>query len=124
MGAGYLAGSFDLLNVKDVDLIEQAVRSCDRLVVGVFTDAHAEAVHGRVPVVPLTERLALVGHVRGVAEAVVHDEESTGPGANGVLFAVAGEPAPVGSVVLSPNRDTASVALRDALRPVRDEDVA
>ena len=130
LSTGYLAGSFDLLNVRDLDLIGQAADSCDRLLVGVFTDAHAEFVHGRPPVVPLGERLALVSHVRGVTEVLVHDEQAATP-VGAVRFAGQGEERAVGDgvVVLVPRRVTASAALWEAVRPVRDtvgraEDVA
>ena len=44
MSVGYLADSFDLINVRDLDLIAQARARCARLVVGVFTDEYVERV--------------------------------------------------------------------------------
>ena len=76
MSVGYLADSFDLINVRDLDLIAQARARCTRLVVGVFTDEHAEWLFGRRPVVPLSERMAVLRHVRGVDEVVAHDAGS------------------------------------------------
>jgi glycerol-3-phosphate cytidylyltransferase-like family protein len=127
MTDGYLASSFDLLNVRDLDLITQARRYCSRLVVGVFSDEFAELLYGRPPVVPLVERLTLVSHVRGVDEAVVHDETALAPSHDMTRFAVAGD-APLAHSedcwVLQPMRHTASATLREALQAVRSGDVA
>lgn len=126
MGVGYLAASFDLLNVRNLDVIAQAGSRCAELVVGVFSDELVEDLTGRPPVVPLGERLALVQHVRGVQEAVVHEPgRARGLGAE-VVFSVVDDlaPAVVGAVALTPTRETTSAALRAALRPTLDEAVA
>lgn len=124
MSVGYLAASFDLLNVADLDVIAQAGSRCDGLVVGVFPDQLVEDLTGRPPVVPLSERIALVRHVRGVREAVVHEPgRARGVGAD-VVFSSVDAPAPAGGVVLTPARRTSSAALRAALRPAADEAVA
>ncbi len=116
-GNGYLACAFDLINVRDLDLIAQAREHCTRLVVGVYTDEYVTDVAGAPPVVPLSERLALVSHIRGVDEAVSH--ASAAPDMAGwVVFTVEGAPGPqpAGAVVLSPRRESSSDVLRDALR--------
>lgn len=124
MGVGYLAASFDLLNVADLDVIAQAGSRCAGLVVGVFSDELVEDLTGRPPVVPLSERLALVQHVRGVQDAVVHEPgRARGLGAE-VVFSLVDEPAPADAVTLTPTRRTTSAALRAALRPAPDEAVA
>ncbi|GAA1851419.1 hypothetical protein GCM10009714_36250 [Microlunatus capsulatus] len=129
MSVGYLAHSFDLLNVRDLDLVAQAGERCDELVAGVLADDLVEQRYGRRPVVPVAERLALVARVRGVSRAV----EQTGaevPAEVGAVtaFVVADEPSVldgVDAVVLSPRRETASDVLRHALRAaVSDEAVA
>ncbi len=127
MSVGYLPHSFDLINVRDLDLISQAVARCSRLIVGVLSDDIVERLSGRRPVVPLVERMALVGHVRGVDDVVVHDAArliELEPDA--LVFAVADdfslglEP----HITLTPTRDTESVILRNALRPTEQEAVA
>ncbi|GAA3945084.1 adenylyltransferase/cytidyltransferase family protein [Actinomadura viridis] len=67
---GYSPGVFDLFHVGHLDLLRRAGAECDRLVVGVLTDELAEGLWGARPVVPLIERMEIVGHVRQVAEAV------------------------------------------------------
>jgi phosphopantetheine adenylyltransferase len=124
MSVGYLAQAFDLINVRDLDLIGQAADRCSRLVIGVYTDEYAEELYGRRPVIPLAERVTLVSHVRGVDEVVVHDEEI--PVGDVVTFTVADQPGSgAHTVVLEARRVTSSVRLREALEPVgRGEAVA
>lgn len=119
MSVGYLACSFDLLNVGHLDLIAQAKGLCDRLVVGVCSDAAIERADGRPPVVPLAERTALVGHVRGVDEVVVHD--AVPKSGVGVTLVVVSDddrtgPVDVREIVLSPRRESASQVLRTMYR--------
>ena len=118
MTVGYLADAFDLLNVRDLDLIAQARAQCSRLVVGVFTDEYTEQLLGRPPVIPFAERLLIVQHVRGVDDVVVHDAANATT--DGVHFLPAdrlGAALPGGAYlqILVPTRGTNSTVLRDAL---------
>ena len=60
MTVGYFVGSFDMLDVVDLDLIAQARSQCSRLIVGVYTDAAVADTVGRPPVMPLSERMTLL----------------------------------------------------------------
>lgn len=123
---GYLACSFDLLNVGDLDVIDQARERCDELVVGVHDDGLVEAATGRPPVVPLSERLSLVSHLRGVSRVVVHRAGRADEQGPHVSFVLAGDPeadAPA-ALVLTPRRETVSPILRAALRAAPVEAVA
>ena len=125
MDVGYLPNAFDLLNVRDLDLIAQARRHCSRLVVGVFSDDFA-ARQGRRPVVPLAERMALVAHVRGVDEVVVHDQERANVSVGTTVFGVIGEtdvPSRAHQHLLVPLRETTSPLLREALHAAPRERV-
>ena len=126
MSVGYLADSFDLINVRDLDLIAQARARCTRLVVGVFTDEHAEWLFGRRPVVPLSERMAVLRHVRGVDEVVVHDGGAAQAAPNVVHFAAddARRDLMDEAVWLTPRRRSESVVLRNVLAPADQEAVA
>lgn len=129
MGLGYLDGTFDLLNIADVDVIRQARSRCSELVVGVHSDQLILELTGRAPVVLLSERLTLVGHVRGVQAAVVHHEgRAVELGADRV-FAHAGGTAVIPHAdawvePLVPAVQSASPLLRAALRPAADGAVA
>ena len=130
MTVGYLASGFDLLNVRDLDLVAQAAERCDSLVLGVLTDDLVERLQGRRPVVPLVERMALVSHLRGVAQVVEHpDLVVPAPVRDDVrdlvCFVATDEPAIVvdlDHVGLAPRRTSASEVLRTALRPVTAAD--
>ncbi|SDR75590.1 Cytidylyltransferase-like [Friedmanniella luteola] len=129
MTTGYLAHSFDLLNVRDLDLVAQAADHCDEVVAGVLSDDLVEQRYGRRPVVPVAERMALVARLRGVTRVVEQTAPELPedlPGAT--LFVVADEPAvldAVDVVVLTPRRESASEVLRHALQAaVTDEAVA
>lgn len=131
MTIGYLASSFDMINVRDLDVIAQANALCTRLVVGVFTDEFAEDQHGRRPVVPLSERVALLQHIRGVDRVVVHSGEALqsvlGVDDDHVTFTISDEGTLATSgdrVELTPGRTTSSLALRNALNPARSSAVA
>jgi glycerol-3-phosphate cytidylyltransferase len=71
---GYTTGVFDLFHVGHLNLLQRARGACDRLVVGVTTDALAQARKGRAPFVPLEERLAIVAALRCVDEVVIQDD--------------------------------------------------
>ena len=118
MTVGYLADSFDMINVRDLDLVAQARALCSRLVVGVFTDAYTEQLLGRRPIVPFAERLLIVRHLRGVDDVVVHDPETAT--VDGVHFLPADRlaaalPGEAYLQILVPKRGTSSTVLRDAL---------
>jgi cytidyltransferase-like protein len=118
MTHGYLAYSFDLLNVGDLDVIAQARRHCDHLVVGVYSDEFARQMSGRSPVVPLMERMELLRYVRGVDEVVVHDSaESYGFDPDRRVFMIAGNESVDSSqvITLAPTRTTRSPELLAAL---------
>lgn len=118
---GYLSAAFDLLNVGDLDVIAEARRRCDYLVIGVYSDDDVARANGRPPVVPLTERLELVRHVRGVDHVITHgDIDPEDLRSSHTVFAVGDAPvrrsAPDGSWI-EPGRRTRSQELRAALLP-------
>ena len=72
MLTGYVPGGFDMLHIGHLNILSSAAARCDRLIVGVATDDSLERMKGRPPIVPHTERMALVGALRMV-DAVVPD---------------------------------------------------
>lgn len=67
---GYAAGAFDLFHVGHLNILRQARKHCDVLVAGVVADDVCLATKGRLPVVPLAERLEIVSHISYVDRAV------------------------------------------------------
>jgi len=119
MNFGYLAHAFDLFNVRDLDLINEARQRCSHLIVGVFSDEFATQVFGRQTIVPMEERMALVRHVRGVAEVVVHDDDRAPFGLDCMRFSLpdyAHLSHAENAVILKPARESRSAALREVLR--------
>lgn len=67
---GYTSGIFDLFHAGHLNVLRRASEQCDRLVAGVLTD-EASMHKGYPPVVPLDERMAIVGAIGCVHEVVV-----------------------------------------------------
>lgn len=127
MISGYLACSFDLFNVADLDVIDQARQLCDRLIAGIYSDDYVEQLTGRPAVVPFEERFRLVERVRGISSVIAH--QGFGPTDHlHKIFVVDGETAggttPATAIRLVPRRTTASRQVRDALAPVIRRGVA
>ena len=66
-------GTFDVLHVGHVSLLERARALGDRLIVGVSSDALNQAKKGRKPVYPEGDRLKLIGALRCVDEVFVEE---------------------------------------------------
>lgn len=72
MKIGYTTGVFDLFHIGHLNLLRNARSLCDKLVVGVTTDALVAYKHKRA-VIPFEERLEIVRACRYV-DAVVPQE--------------------------------------------------
>lgn len=70
---GYVTGVFDLFHIGHLNLIRRAKEMCDYLIVGVVKDELPEKYKGKRPVIPLSERLAIVEAIRYVDEAFAVD---------------------------------------------------
>lgn len=117
MCTGYLIGAFDLLNVRDLDIIDQARDRAGRVVLAILDDAEVERLYGRPPVVPLLERVMLAAHIRGIHQVVVHgtDEAERAQRVASVRLAVSGEPTPDHDLALiTPRRETCAEQVRIA----------
>ncbi|WP_261807883.1 adenylyltransferase/cytidyltransferase family protein [Paenibacillus sp. N3.4] len=58
---GYTAGVFDLFHIGHLTFLEEASKHCDKLVVGVTTDELSLRYKNKTPVIPYSERAAIVG---------------------------------------------------------------
>ena len=70
MLTGYVPGGFDMLHIGHLNILTSAAARCDRLIVGVATDESLERMKGRPPIVPHTERMALVSALRMVFDVL------------------------------------------------------
>ena len=69
---GYAPGAYDLFHIGHLTVLKHAAAHCDRLVVGVVSDEMLLETKGRLPVVPLAERMEIVRNLRFVDD--VHAE--------------------------------------------------
>ena len=65
---GYAPGAYDLFNVGHLNILRLAKQHCDHLIAGVVSDEMCEFAKGKLPVVPLAERLEIVSHISLVDE--------------------------------------------------------
>jgi glycerol-3-phosphate cytidylyltransferase len=69
---GYAPGAYDLFHIGHLNVLRHAAAHCDRLVAGVVADEVLLETKGRLPVVPLAERMEIVRNLRVVDD--VHAE--------------------------------------------------
>lgn len=67
---GYVPGVFDMFHVGHLNILRHARAHCDHLIAGAVSDEKAESAKGRLPVVPLSERMEVLSHCRLVDEVV------------------------------------------------------
>ena len=68
---GYVSGSFDMFHIGHLNLIRRAKERCGYLVVGVLTDEIIAEAKKKWPVIPLNERLEIIGAIKYVDETDV-----------------------------------------------------
>ncbi|QDY88911.1 cytidyltransferase [Arthrobacter sp. UKPF54-2] len=74
---GYAPGAFDLFHIGHLNILKHARSQCDFLVAGVVSDEMLEQAKGRLPVIPLAERMEIVasiGYVDKVYAETVPDK--------------------------------------------------
>ncbi len=69
---GYAPGAYDLFHVGHLNILKHARQRCDILVAGVVSDEMCLAAKGRLPFIPVAERMAIVRHIVYVDD--VHEE--------------------------------------------------
>ena len=69
---GYAPGAYDLFHIGHLNVLKHAAEHCDHLIAGVVSDEMLLQSKGRLPVVPLAERMEIVGSLRFVDQ--VHAE--------------------------------------------------
>ncbi len=60
---GYAPGAYDLFHVGHLNILRHAKSNCDFLIAGVVSDEMCLQAKGRLPVIPLAERLEIVSHI-------------------------------------------------------------
>lgn len=73
---GYAAGAFDLFHVGHLNILKHAKSACDYLIAGVVSDELLISRKRVTPVIPLAERMEIVGNIRFVDQVVAEDLSS------------------------------------------------
>ena len=68
---GYTTGVFDMFHIGHLAILKRAKEMCDFLIVGVSTDELVETYKHKMPIVPLEDRMEIVGAIRYVDQVVV-----------------------------------------------------
>lgn len=68
---GYTQGTFDMFHIGHLNLIRNAKKHCDYLIVGVNADELVEQYKNKRPIVPLAERAEIVSAIKYVDEVIV-----------------------------------------------------
>lgn len=67
---GYTSGVFDMFHAGHLNILKEAKRNCDYLIVGVSTDELVELYKHKTVVIPFEERLDIVSAIRYVDLAI------------------------------------------------------
>ena len=70
---GYVPGVYDMFHVGHLNILRRARDLCDELVVGAVTDEVVERTKGKLPVVPLAERMEILSSM-AIVDRVVADD--------------------------------------------------
>ena len=63
---GYTTGVYDLFHVGHLNILRNAKLECDYLIVGITTDELSENKKGKKPIIPFSERMAIVESIKYV----------------------------------------------------------
>lgn len=67
---GYTTGVFDMFHIGHLNILLNAKKMCNHLIVGVSTDEVVESYKHKTPIIPFAERIAIVGSLKCVDEVV------------------------------------------------------
>ena len=68
---GYTQGTFDMFHIGHLNIIRNARKQCERLIVGVNADALVQSYKHKTPVISETERSEIVRNIKGVDECFI-----------------------------------------------------
>lgn len=67
---GYTTGVFDMFHIGHLNIIRRAKEQCDFLIVGVSTDEVVQSYKNKTPIIPFSERIAIVEAIKYVDKVV------------------------------------------------------
>lgn len=72
---GYVPGAWDMFHIGHLNILTRARAHCDVLIVGVVTDETLLQAKGKLPIIPLQERMDVVAAM-SIVDRVVVDTSS------------------------------------------------
>lgn len=76
MVIGYTTGVYDMFHIGHLNILKRAKEQCDYLIVGVSTDELVRHDKHKTPIIPFTERCAIVEAIRYVDRVVPQTDKN------------------------------------------------
>jgi glycerol-3-phosphate cytidylyltransferase len=71
---GYTTGVFDLFHIGHLNILNNAKKQCDELIVGVTTDELCLQIKNKLPIIPFSERFSIVEALKMVDRVVPQEK--------------------------------------------------
>lgn len=68
---GFTQGTYDMFHVGHLNIIVNAKKQCDYLIVGVNTDSLVEEYKHKTPVINENDRARIIANIKGVDQCVI-----------------------------------------------------
>lgn len=76
MVVGYTTGVYDMFHTGHLNILKRAKAQCDYLIVGVSTDELVQREKHKTPIIPFTERCAIVEAIKYVDQVVPQTDKN------------------------------------------------
>jgi len=76
MTIGYTTGVYDMFHIGHLNILRRAKEQCDFLIVGVSTDELVQKEKNKTPIIPFSERCAIIEAIRYVDKVVPQEDKN------------------------------------------------
>lgn len=73
---GYTTGVYDMFHIGHLNILRRAKEKCDYLIVGVSTDELVQHDKGKTPIIPFSDRCAIVESIKYVDKVVPQTDKN------------------------------------------------